>query len=253
MKLTEAQLKQYQEDGYLKYGDLLTPEEVTALQEAYMATLETMRQQRALASVRGGATADGKDTQVYQIRVAHLKHERFDRVMRDARLLDIVEQLIGPNIRVVLHQGLYKPPQVGGVLNWHQDDFYFRVDKEDAVVTCWLALDDATVENGCMWVAPGMHREMINHTPVTNGSGFEILTIDEAVAVPVLLQAGQCMFHHGLAPHRTLANTSNSHRRALAIHFMDATARPLGDGRQHEPSEHMPMVRGHGVQWRAPV
>ena len=68
---------------------------------------------------------------------------------------------------------------------------------------------------------------------------------DEPAAVAVPLQAGQIMFHHGATPHRTLPNTTDQPRRALAIHYMDATATILGGNRENEPPENTPILRGH--------
>ena len=245
MNLTDEQVKQYYQTGYLVYGDLITADEVRDLREAYTSSLEKMRRENKLKSARRGANVEGKETVVYQIRAAHLHHPWFNDLIHDSRLLDIVESLIGPNIRVVLFQGLYKPPYTGGTVHWHQDDYYFRVDKEDAVVSCWLTLDDATVDNGCMWVLPGAHRQILEHIPA-EGGGLKIVEVDESKAVPIELKAGQCMFHHGSMPHRTLDNMTNTHRRALAIHFMNAMAKPIGKGRQDEPPENMPIIRGQG-------
>lgn len=241
MNITNKLVKQYHQAGYLVCRDLITPDEVRDLREAYTSSLEKMRRENKLKSIRSGTDLEGRETAVYQIRMAHLHHPLFNDLIHDARLLNIVESLIGPNIRIVLFQGLYKPPLTGGTVHWHQDDYYFRVDKENAVVSCWLTLDDATVDNGCMWVLPGAHRQILEHIPL-EGGGLKMLEIDEAKAVPIELKAGQCMFHHGSMPHRTLDNTTNSHRRALAIHFMDATAKPMGKGRQQEPLENMPIV-----------
>ena len=243
MNITDKLVKQYHQAGYLVCRDLITPDEVRDLREAYTSSLERMRRENKLKSIRSGTDLEGRETAVYQIRMAHLHHPLFNDLIHDARLLNIVESLIGPNIRIVLFQGLYKPPLTGGTVHWHQDDYYFRVDKENAVVSCWLTLDDATVDNGCMWVLPGAHRQILEHIPL-EGGGLRMLEIDEAKAVPIELKAGQCVFHHGSMPHRTLDNTTNSHRRALAIHFMDATAKPMGKGRQQEPLENMPIVRG---------
>jgi len=248
MRLSNDLIDAYNRDGYLRYGDMIGPEEVETLREAYMSTLAVMREENRLHSARRGLTMDGKQTEVYQIRSPHLRHPAFERLMRHPRLLDAVESLIGPNIRVVLYQGLYKPPHTGGIISWHQDDFYFQVDKEDAVVSCWLALDDATVDNGCMWVVPGMHRSMLEHEDDREAGGKKIVALDDSAAVPVELKAGQCMFHHGLAPHRTLPNTSDRHRRALAIHYMDGLAKPLDSDRKFDPDT-MPVVRGLGIDW----
>jgi ectoine hydroxylase-related dioxygenase (phytanoyl-CoA dioxygenase family) len=67
-------------------------------------------------------------------------------LIRDERLLDAVESLIGPNLGIVVCQGMYKPPYSGDEIRWHQDDYYFQVDKPNAVVSCWLTLDDATAK-----------------------------------------------------------------------------------------------------------
>ncbi|WP_167859477.1 phytanoyl-CoA dioxygenase family protein [Paenibacillus cymbidii] len=240
--LSEAQVQQFYRDGYLVYGDFLAPQEVEELREAYMLALDNMRAANQLKTVRPG------DKEVFQIRVAHLHHPRFDGLLRNERLLDLVESLIGPNLRLVLYQGLYKPPFKGGVMDWHQDDFYFRVHKENAVASCWVALDDVTVDNGCMWVVPGAHGELLEH--VKSGDlGWDIPAIDESRAIPLEMKSGQIMFHHGLAPHRTLENTTPSHRRALALHFMDAMASTADPTRKKEPLEHVPVLRGTSVPW----
>ena len=87
---------------------------------------------------------------MYQIRCAHLFQPLFGELIRDARILDRVETVIGENLRVILCQGLYKPAHMGGEIAWHQDNYYFRVDKANAVVSCLMAFDDLTRENGCM-------------------------------------------------------------------------------------------------------
>ena len=75
------------------------------------------------------------------------------------------------------------------------------------------------------------------------GFQFQMTEPDEVKAKPLELKAGQIMFHHGAMPHRTLPNTTNRPRRAMAIHYMDATARTLGGNREAEPPENMPVVR----------
>jgi ectoine hydroxylase-related dioxygenase (phytanoyl-CoA dioxygenase family) len=71
-----------------------------------------------------------------------------------------------------------------------------------------------------------------------------MLGADESKATPLELSAGRFMLHHGATPHRTLANTTDNPRRALAIHYMDATAHTLDGNREAEPPENMPIVRG---------
>ena len=200
-----------------------------------------MESQGELKSIRHGELADGTRTQVYQIRAAHLQHRLFADLIRNPSILDVVECLIGPNLKVILCQGLYKPPHTGGEVLWHQDDYYFRVSGDRAVVSCWLAVDAATVDNGWMWVLPGHHDRLREHEGLES-AGYAMPGVDESLAVPLELAAGQVMFHHGATPHRSL--TTPLPRRAIAIHYMDARARPLGGNRESEPAGNMPLVRG---------
>jgi phytanoyl-CoA hydroxylase len=241
-QLSLSQVAAFQQEGYLVDQVLFRADEVAAFGQAYSACLTHLAGMGQLASIRDGQLDDGTATQVYQIRAAHLQHKLFDDLIRDSRILDRVACLIGPELKVILCQGLYKPPHTGGEVHWHQDDYYFRVSGDRPVVSCWLAFDDATVDNGCMWVLPRQHDRLRDHE--TLGSGYAMSGVDASQAVALELAAGQVMFHHGATPHRTLANTTHSQRRAMAIHFMDATAQPLGGNRQAEPDDNMPVVRG---------
>ena len=251
MKLSSTQIQEFNQNGYHVFGELLNAAEVERLAEIYMDCVENYQSPHAsqgIKKIRHSDAADSNPALFYQLRCAHLMHDDFARLVRNTYLLDAIESLLGPNLRIVICQGMYKPPYSGDTINWHQDDYYFRVDKPNAVVSCWLTLDDVTVDNGCMWVIPGAHKSMVEHELVPSGTGYYIPSVEEERAVPIELKRGQCMLHHGLMPHRTLGNTTASYRRALAIHYMDAMARP-NQVRQEEPPENMPMVRGTGVCW----
>ena len=251
MKLTESQIQEFKQKGYHIFGNLLTEAEADRIAQVYMDCLTNYRSEHDSQQVKRlqhGDDKNGGPAEFYQLRCAHLMHPDFDAIVRNHHLLDAVESLIGPNLRIVVCQGLYKPPHTGEEIKWHQDDYYFQVDKPNAVVSCWLTFDDATIANGCMWVIPGAHKRMVSHQDVSSGSGYYIPDMDEDKAVAIELKRGQCMLHHGLMPHRTLANTTSFPRRALAIHYMDAGAKP-GEDRQQEPPENMPVVRGQGISW----
>ena len=244
MKLTQPQIQAYRENGYHLFGPLLNQAQADRMAGVYLDCLSNYQSDHA--SRRVSNVRDGKGGgQLWKLRCAHLMDPGFDAIMRDPRLLDAVESLIGPNIRVVVCQGFYKPAHRGDPVNWHQDNHYFRVDKPDGVVSCWLALDDVTIDNGCMWVVPGGHRSIAKHDVDANDGSSYMPDVPESQAVPVELKRGQCMLHHGLMPHRTLANKTSSPRRALAIHYMDATA-TLPEARSREPAQNTPVVRGSG-------
>ena len=225
MKLNATQIDAFERDGYLLTDGFLGDEEITHIQDCYMETVARLTREGALENVQSGEDRD-EDFQVYQIRTAHLQHPIFRMLIHDTRLLDMVETLLGSDIRLIHYQGLYKPAHSGGEVRWHQDNYYFNV-AENRTVSFWLALDDATVENGCMWYLPGRHKELLEHeqlldTAEKKGFYFAIPDLDDSGAVPAEVKKGGFAIHHCLMPHRSLKNRSGKPRRGIAMHFMDA-------------------------------
>ena len=194
-----------------------------------MTTAQRLEAERVLENVQSGGDRD-EDFQVYQIRTAHLRHPIFRMLIHHSHLLDIVESLIAPTFVWVHYQGVYKPAQTGGVVGWHQDNYYFEVEG-DRTISVWMALDDATEENGCMWYIPRGHHRLYPHEQlwdIDEKKGFYFAIpegeIDDAEAHPVPVERGGLSIHHCRMPHRSLKNRTDAPRRGLAMHFMDATA-----------------------------
>lgn len=247
MKLTGSELARFHERGYVVTPGFLVEDEIAHLRSCYMATVERLSSEHTLENVQSGGDRD-EDFQVYQIRTAHLQHPVFRMLIHDTRLLDLVEGLIGPDIRLVHYQGLYKPPHTGGVIGWHQDNRYFEVEA-DKTISVWLALDDATVENGCMWYLPRAHDRLLEHrqlwdTDQKKGFYFAIDEIDETTAEPAPVPAGGFAIHHCLIPHKSLRNETDRPRRGLAMHFMDAKAPDPGFLKRGLLPGATPLLRG---------
>lgn len=225
MNLSSEQIAAFERDGFLLHSGILDAAEVSHIRDCYMDTLERLSDEGVLENVQSGDDED-EAFQVYQIRTAHLQHPVFRMLIHDSRLLDLVESLLGPDIRLIHYQGLYKPARSGGEVGWHQDNHYFNV-AQNRTISVWLALDDATVENGCMWYLPGQHRAALEHeqlwdTSVKKGFYFAIRGLDDTEAVPAEVNAGGLAIHHCLMPHRSLKNETDRPRRGIAMHFMDA-------------------------------
>jgi ectoine hydroxylase-related dioxygenase (phytanoyl-CoA dioxygenase family) len=125
---------------------------------------------------------------------------------------------------------MLKPAFHGSAKPLHQDNSYFRVTPMDGGVTCWLAVDDATIENGCMNYVAGSHKlGLIPHKDIPNtphrvpADGIPI-----GPETPVPVPAGSAIFHHLLTLHSSKANNSPHARRAWALHYVNAAAN-LGD------------------------
>ncbi|MEZ6124869.1 MAG: phytanoyl-CoA dioxygenase family protein [Planctomycetaceae bacterium] len=136
-------------------------------------------------------------------------------------------QLLGGPVRFWHDQLFCKPAHHGGVVAWHQDYSYWTRTTPMQHLTCWIGLDDATVDNGCVHYVPGSHRW--NLLPITGLAG-DMSAIRKVLSdeqweqfnhpVPVELKAGECVFHHPLTVHGSFENRTAGPRRALVLNVV---------------------------------
>jgi phytanoyl-CoA hydroxylase len=151
------------------------------------------------------------------------------RLVSDARLLDVAEQFIGPDIALFASHYICKPGTDGLPVLWHQDGAYWPLEPME-VVTLWLAVDDSTVENGCMRVLPGSHRETLKTMVRTEGAdnvlGSHIdAPVDERLAVDVEVPRGGVSVHHPNLVHGSNPNRSGQRRCGLTIRYIPTSTR----------------------------
>lgn len=143
-------------------------------------------------------------------------------VATDPRWADLVMPLLGDDVRLYWEQGVAKPPQARTELPWHQDNGYAPTIPEQ-YVTCWLALDDADLDNGCIQVLPGSHTEGTRRhhdvagSPFRGGVDDDDPARDQGVAVPV--RRGSVLVFSSLIMHRSGPNTTDRHRRAWILQY----------------------------------
>lgn len=149
---------------------------------------------------------------------------------RDPLILDMVEKIIGPDIILWNMSFFAKPARKGRRTPWHQDGEYWAIRPLETC-TVWIAIDDATVENGCLQVIPGSHRERRlfshGHNPspdLTLGLELRPETFDESTAVDLVLEAGQVSLHDVYLAHGSEPNRSDRPRRGMTLRFMPATS-----------------------------
>ena len=257
--LTDDLIVQFQSQGFLAFSDVLSPAEVEASRAALsqlthdlVATPKGRYLPAKDKSVYGAATYQSQDGGVSmtlergfdpagqtpeEIEMKVRKYWGFVReaeifqrmVSPGSRLHGVVGSLLGPDSILFQEMALVKPPLIGSEKPWHQDNAYFSYAPLDAILGVWIALDDATAENGCMHTIPGGHTAgAFRHH---HGTDCEIdrglLEIERAVPVPV--PAGGAMFFYGLLPHQTPPNFSPGRRRALQFHFRGAQTQKLDD------------------------
>jgi phytanoyl-CoA hydroxylase len=169
-------------------------------------------------------------------KVGHALHERdtvFSAFSRGPALAELAAELGLARPQVWQSQLIFKQPHIGGEVGWHQDASFF-VTAPQTVTTFWFALEDATLDNGCLWVQPGgQHgplREQYLCEPTPEGPRLRMQALDSTPwpdarsAVPLPVPAGTLVVFGGLLPHYSAPNRSPRSRLAYTLHATDAGA-----------------------------
>ena len=129
---------------------------------------------------------------------------------------DLCQDLLGPDCRLYWDQAVYKKPYCPEEFPWHQDNGYNFVAPQD-YLTCWIPLVDTTIDNGCPWIMPGVHRlGTLSHWHTY--LGYECLNTPTG-AVPIPAKAGDVVVFSSLTPHRTGPNLTDGERKAYILQF----------------------------------
>jgi non-haem Fe2+, alpha-ketoglutarate-dependent halogenase len=175
----------------------------------------------------------------------HLLFTWLDALVRDPRIVDAVESLLGPNLFCWSAQFFAKPAGDAAYVSWHQDATYWGLSTPD-VATAWVALTPSTRESGCMQVVPGTHRAQVPHEDHFDDAnllsrGQEVaVEVDPATVVNVELQPGEMSLHHVLLFHGSEPNRSAWPRIGFAIRYVPTHVRQLSPIRDSAL-----LVRGH--------
>jgi len=234
--LTDQQVAFYQEHGWIAIDQVLTADEV----QASLATIDrliTSPQAWRGTLYEAAAKAKLHEMTPEQRRDAVRKLGFYDQEARACglpvdhpRLLRFISQLMGGR-KPILFQTmcLLKPPHIGREKPWHQDHAYFNIAVEDRIVGVWIALDEATVDNGCMQLLDRGHTlGPIHHWKRRD---WQICDTDilgkKSVAVP--LKPGGALFFDSLLPHGTPTNRSPLRRRAMQFHYAPENHRAISN------------------------
>lgn len=247
MNTIESDLEQYQRDGFVVANNLLPADFIDSLRKRITDIGEGKVPEFPVSDIEYEPGKDGNtwSTTVRKINRCAENDATFMNAAKYESILNIVESIIGTDIKLFGSQCFMKPP--GGIEKpYHQDSAYFTIEPL-SLVTCWIALDEVTVENGCMWVIPGSHQgELHDHSqPWTVGGRVDMQVPDDKIErsreTPITLSAGSCSFHHSMLLHRSGPNQTKSHRRGLAIHYMSAQSRWTHPTMSHPK---YPLLRG---------
>ena len=212
MSLSEKEIEQYHEDGYVIPKYRLPKDTLKAIKDDHNRLLVRFPEYRDYCPML-------------------LAHDlSFLNYARDPKILDMVEQVIGPNIILWNSSFFAKPAENGKTTPWQQDGEYWPL-RPLATCTVWLAIDEATIENGCLKLMRGSHKaKRLRPHRTSNAPNFtlhqELLEseYDDNKAVPLELEAGQMSLHDVYLLHGSEANNSGKARRGMTMRFMPGTS-----------------------------
>ncbi|MDB5754124.1 MAG: phytanoyl-CoA dioxygenase [Massilia sp.] len=255
--LNDEQRAQYQCDGYIVIPGFKSGEEIAALRERAAQIVDAFdpSEGSSIFTTQNQATAtddyflrsdntircffeeeafdgEGRLRQHKALsinKIGHALHDLdpvFERFSRDPKLAAVARDIGLVEALVWQSMYIFKQPGIGGEVRWHQDATFFDTTPI-SVTTFWFALEDATIENGCLWVEPGGHRGPLRERFVRNGDDIKMEKLDatpwpdDSVAVPLEAAAGSLVCFHGLLPHYSAPNRSPVSRHAYTLHATD--------------------------------
>ena len=240
-RVTDEQVEQYRRDGFIQLDNIVTGRDLKRLRDAVV---------RAVARESAQAADPNRTKTPYeQIFIQKVNLWRRHPVVREFvlsnRFGEVAAKLSGRPVRVWHDQALFKEPREGAKTPWHQDAVYWPHRERKDQISIWIALKEATIENGCMSFVPGSHTlgplEYINLADPKNIFDFAP-QFKRKKPVTCELKAGSCTFHNALTFHYAGPNKSAGMREAFAIIYMpDGTQY---DGRKHVVTDPLKLKEG---------
>ena len=211
-QLNDKGLADFRKNGYTTLPQLLPTEDFEALRDYF---------ERKLAALPHGARPEDMD-------VPHFTDPSLFRWLLHPSVLDVVERVVGPDIALFTAHFFCKPAGDGKSVPWHEDAYYWRetIIPSSQAITVWLALDPATVENGCMRVIPGSHsaRERLYHSGTDEWSVFDEALdsseYDAAQSVPIELRPNEASIHAATLVHGSEPNDSPYRRCGFTMRYI---------------------------------
>jgi len=228
--VTSQDLKRFWQQGYLAIENVLTEDEVNSSIQAIMDIIHGHVEGPHLQFVRPKDQLKNNNERELAVRKLDrfVKFEpRLNAIAHHQGILNLLEKLFGDPPKLVQDQAILKPPTGGVEKPWHQDMAYGNLTYEKPVIGVWVALDQASLDNGCMHVIPRSH--MDGPTPHYAVRDWQVcdtnVPVERDVAVP--LEPGGILIFHGMLYHGTPPNFSPKRRRSVQYHYAASTSEKM--------------------------
>ena len=249
--LSEEQVRQFKEHGYLHKVRLLNERQLDALRDQLAEMIDPEHDGREFFYEYHSNESESVDNVLFHALGAWRVRPAFHDILWNPAFRMAAYQLLGTGFRLFHDQLFSKPAKHGSVVAWHQDYSYWTWTTPMSHLTCWMGLDDADTENGCMYYVPDSHHWGLLEKKSLAGdmdAVREDLTPEQLAdfdrKVPVEVKAGEAAFHHPLMMHGSYENRSDRKRRATLINvFADGVVSNREDDGVNAPgADNYPRV-----------
>lgn len=219
--ITDEKVRFFNVNGYLILENIISGEEVETYRRMYDQFLDGTIDTGKNRSDLGAGLGDGvQQENITQIMWPSDFVPALHTMVYHQRALAVARQLLGADIGMDFDMLINKAPHTNTPTPWHQDAAYWINMPDKRAVSCWLALDQAVKDNGCMWYAPGSHLHPLRpHRFAGREGGALQCDASEAEGICIELTPGSCVLHHGGTLHYSRGNSTDSNRRAFIINF----------------------------------
>lgn len=226
MIFTQEQIGQFREKGYVIVPKFFNQTEVEAMQ----AEIDRFKREGLLRNVTTEGDGKTKSADKLNLQLCPMSpHSALFKTLPFApKVVEAIRELIGDPVILHLDQVFLKPAKHGIGTNWHQDNAYFKIDDPLKGTAMWIAVHDATIENGTMRVIPGVHHQQFEHTRDPFSDHHIRCYPPEEKAEYAILKAGGAVFFAYGVPHATGSNDTDSDRAGAAFHFLNGNHIPEG-------------------------
>ncbi|MCJ8332367.1 MAG: phytanoyl-CoA dioxygenase family protein [Lentisphaeria bacterium] len=248
-------VKEFKEQGFTIIPDFFDAAEVAALSSEICKLKADGKFYNVSTDGDGETPTDERVNVNYQLCPTFPHSELMKTLPFSKKVISAVEQLIGDPYLQQLCQIFLKPSKVGAGTNWHQDNAYFKIENPLQGTAMWIAIDEATSQNGTLELIPNSFENLLEHSRDPNSNHHIRCFPDESKAVKVEVPPGGVAFFCYGAPHCTRENLTDKDRAGLAYHFIRLDGRPVitdDDGNEVvtlQPGPGRPILSGPDASW----
>lgn len=253
-QLVSGLAQKFAEDGFAEVGSVISPSDLEIYRTIYdrllSGDIDTGDKRSDLGS--HVPRKEGVRENITQIMWPSALHPPLRELPLHEKALSIARVLIGDDAELDFDMMIHKDPHTAVATPWHQDAAYWVDMPDRRAVSIWVALDDASLDNGCMWYVQGSHKQPIRpHRPTSDGKNIECdCSEDEPGATAIPVKAGEAVAHSGSTLHSSRGNTTNGTRRAYILNYRPAAMIRLERerGADHGLNENVRQVRNSDAQ-----